>query len=130
MSKKAYAFLILMVVLVVLLPPPSCHAQSADRKGQGYVFFAPGVATAPFATNGIFQVGAGGERFLHKGLAVGGEGGYLAPFEAVGDGFGVASGDGTYHFNRGKKAVPFVFSPVRPAVPIWCSECSELRRRC
>src|SRR3954467_860011 len=103
MSKKAYAFLILVIVIVVLLPPPSCHAQGADRKGQGYVFFAPGVATAPFTSNGIFQVGAGGERFLHNGFAVGGEGGYLAPFEAVGEGLGVASVDGSYHLNRSKK---------------------------
>ena len=56
-----------------------------------------------------FQVGAGGEGLVYKGLGLGAQIGYLAPFRAGGDGFGIFSADGSYHFQHSKlKLVPFV----------------------
>lgn len=108
MRKKFILLAVLIAALVILLPPPSCHAQSWERGNEGYIFFAPGVATSQGARNSTLHAGGGGEFFIHKGFAFAGEGGYLAPFQNPGDGLGVLSTDGAYHFNRKAKTVPFV----------------------
>jgi hypothetical protein len=47
---------------------------------------------------------------VYKGLGVGGELGYVTPWHAFSNGLGVLSADGSYHFNRSEKVVPFVSS--------------------
>lgn len=71
--------------------------------GQGYFFFGPGSSTA-------LHLGGGGEAYIYKGLAAGGEIGYLFPRSGFGYGVGLLSANGSYHFNRGThwKIQPFV----------------------
>lgn len=101
-----------LAFLFLAFVPAMTFAQSIDEhKGQGYVFFAPG-ATSPGGT-GTAHIGGGGEGLVYKGLGVGAELGYLAPWQSFGNGLGVLSLDGSYHFlpHRGEgKVVPFVTS--------------------
>lgn len=83
-------------------------AQSKDYKGQGYLFFAPGVVTGSGASEGTFHFGGGGEGFLYRGLAAGGEIGYVAPWSHGADGIGLLSLDGSYHLKRSSSLSPFV----------------------
>jgi hypothetical protein len=98
--------------VIVLLTICSGWASAQLEKkysGQGYVFFAPGVV-AP-GGSGTFQVGGGGEGFVHKGLGVGAEIGYLFPRTSAGDGLGLFSVNGSYNFQNpqsGRKLIPFV----------------------
>jgi hypothetical protein len=56
-------------------------AQDSDySKGQGYVYFAPGLSTE-WENAPTVHVGAGGEAFFTKYVGVGAEGGYLGQFE-------------------------------------------------
>lgn len=96
-----------MKLIIFLLVPLAALAQeSEENRGLGYAYFAPGVSS-PGGT-GTFQVGAGGEGLVYKGLGVGGELGYVGPWNTARDGLGVASANGSYHFSRDKKLVPFV----------------------
>ena len=82
---------------------------ATERRGQGYVFIAPSGFTSG-ATAGL-HFGGGGEGLVYKGLGVGGELGYAAPFERFNSGLGVASINGSYHFKNATasgKLVPFV----------------------
>jgi hypothetical protein len=85
-------------------------AQASDEhKGQGDVFFAPGT-TSPEAI-GTMHIGGGGEALVCKGLGLGGEVGYLAPWRSMGDGIGTFSPDVSYHFrprDGERKLVPFI----------------------
>ena len=101
-----------ILLLVLILAPALAYAQDSDgRRGQGYIFAAPGGLSAAGSTVGTFHFGAGGEGLLYKGLGGGGEIGYLFPTRAAGDGFGILSLNGSYHFvdsNKPRKVVPFV----------------------
>lgn len=83
-------------------------AQNEAHKGQGYVFFAPGVITGGGVSEGTFHFGGGGEGFLYKGLAAGGEIGYVAPWKDSGQGIGLLSLDGSFHLKRSSRLSPFV----------------------
>jgi hypothetical protein len=85
-------------------------AQSApDRRAWGYVFGGAGGNAGNGASRASFQVGAGGEGLVYKGLGLGAEIGYLAPFESASDGFGIFSVNPSYHFKTSNsKLVPFV----------------------
>jgi len=101
--------LILGLLLLALVSIPGMAQTSDEHKGQGYVFFAPGT-TSPEAI-GTMHIGGGGEALVYKGLGLGGEVGYLAPWRAFADGIGVLSLDGSYHFrprSGEQKLVPFV----------------------
>jgi hypothetical protein len=63
--------------------------------GQGYAFFAPGV-TSPGGT-GTVHLGGGGEVMVYRGLGLGAELGYLAPWRSFSDGLGVFSPNVSYH---------------------------------
>ncbi|HSB76879.1 MAG TPA: hypothetical protein VLC12_14575 [Terriglobales bacterium] len=82
-------------------------AVAQEHNAQGYLFFAPGVITSPGSSAASLHFGAGGEGFLHKGIAAGAELGYIAPWEDFGGGIGILSLDGQYHFARGQRVVPF-----------------------
>jgi hypothetical protein len=53
-------------------------------------------------------VGGGGEAATRSGLGAAFELGYLASTEGLGDGLGVFSADGTYHFAGKQRVSPFV----------------------
>lgn len=79
-----------------------------NAKGQGYVFFAPGGIIGDGHSVGIAHFGGGGEVLVYRGLGIGGELGYLAPWECMGDGMGLFSVNGSYHFRRNRKFTPFI----------------------
>lgn len=87
-------------------------AQSgSDRRGYGYVFVAPGVATDTDFGTATLHFGGGGEYLIKSGFGIGGEIGGLAPTENFSEGFGVFSAGANYHFlnvSKSGKIVPFV----------------------
>jgi hypothetical protein len=99
-------------LLVLALVPGLAWAQgSGSYRGHGYVFVAPGGSTVNGHTAGILHFGGGGEGFIYKGFAIAGELGYLAPTRSLGDGIGVLSANGSYHFKKEdseRKLVPFI----------------------
>ena len=103
---------LIFVILLAVLLPFAAAAQNKDRRGQGYVFVAPGVFAGEVAT---LHIGGGGEGLVYKGLGVGGEIGYLGIVDDLGEGFGVLSSNVSYHFTnatRSGKFAPFVTSGV------------------
>jgi hypothetical protein len=95
-------------LLLLVLTASAALAAAQEHSAQGYVFFAPGVITSPGSSSASLHFGAGGEGFLHKGIAAGAELGYMAPWSDFGGGLGILSLDGQYHFARGQRVVPFV----------------------
>jgi outer membrane protein with beta-barrel domain len=96
------------VTLLALMQAVAVAQSPSDKRAWGYVFGGAGGNSGGNST-ASFQVGAGGEGLVYKGLGLGAEIGYLAPFRAGGDGFGIFSADGSYHFQHSKsKLVPFV----------------------
>lgn len=84
---------------------------AAAQSSSGFVYFAPGGLTASGQTIMTFQVGAGGDFILGKGIGLGAEIGAVGPRRAFGPGaLGVLSPDLSYHFVRGetRKADPYV----------------------
>ncbi len=111
MWRRIFFILILVLIIVasIALLAVSCQAQT--YKGQAYIFAAPG--TQSVGDEYTLHLGAGGDYFLKRGFAVGGELGYLGLARAYEHGFFVLSGNGSYHFlpARGDaKVVPFVTS--------------------
>jgi hypothetical protein len=86
-------------------------AQGGERRGWGYGFVAPGAAVNGDAS-ATLHVGAGGEGLLSGGLGLGGEVGYLTRLRDNAGGFGLASANVSYHFNRDRRLVPFVTGGV------------------
>ena len=94
------------------------HAQSAlgaspgtttaDHKGQGYGFYSIGAITCNGDSIATMHVGGGGEVMAYRGIGLGAELGYLTPHRDWAAGMGVLSLDGSYHFSRHSKWVPFV----------------------
>jgi hypothetical protein len=96
------------ITLLVLIQAVALGQSPTDKRAWGYVFGGGG-GTSGGGSTGWFQVGAGGEGLVYKGLGLGAEVGYLAPFRAAGDGIGILSPDVSYHFKRSNsKLVPFV----------------------
>jgi hypothetical protein len=99
--------IILGVILLMLAQGVTLAQSSNERRGWGYAVGGVGAASGNGST-GFFQVAGGGEGLVYKGLGLGAEIGYLAPFRGPGDGLGIVSPDFSYHFSRGSKLVPFV----------------------
>ena len=96
-------------VVLLMAPPGLVSAQAtSERRGYGYVFVAPGVATDGESAAATLHVGVGGERFVYRGLGIGGEIGYAGALLAPGAGIGVASVNSSYNFRRASKLAPFV----------------------
>ncbi len=92
-----------------------CVARAGEndpvRRGQGYVFFAPGGATSSGYTEAVMHVGGGVEGLLYKGLGIGAEIGYLYPTVSASSGVAVVSLNGLYQFGSPgakRKVVPFI----------------------
>ena len=97
-------------------PKGSGQTSSGKGKGSGYVFGSGGV-TDRFGDilagedGSTIHIGGGGEFITKNGLGIGGELGYLANQESIGDGIGTFSINGSYHFLKSSKpgkVVPFV----------------------
>jgi hypothetical protein len=99
-----------MVISFLVLAPAAILGQTArEPRGWGYGFGAVGGTSG--GSVATLHVGGGGEGLVFKGLGIGAEVGYLAPFEALGDGIGILSTNVSYHFVKPKanqKLVPFV----------------------
>jgi hypothetical protein len=55
-----------------------------------------------------YHFGVGGEGVFRNGIGIGGEVGYLTTRHNFDGGFGLASINGSYHFNQRARLVPFV----------------------
>jgi hypothetical protein len=80
----------------------------ASAQTHGYAFFAPGGATSGGYTVATYHAGVGGEGVFRNGIGIGGEVGYLSTRRDFDFGFGLASLNGSYHFNKNATVVPFV----------------------
>lgn len=101
--------IILGFMLLILAQGAALAQGSSDRRGWGYAVGGVGGTSGNGSSNATFQVAGGGEGLFYKGLGIGAEVGYLAPFEATGDGFGIFSVNPAYHFTTSSsRLVPFV----------------------
>ncbi|MEK6409013.1 MAG: outer membrane beta-barrel protein [Acidobacteriota bacterium] len=101
---------IIVGVLFLMVASGVALAQGSNPpRGWGYGFGGVGGASGSGSSTAFFSVGAGGEGLVYKGLGLGAEVGYIAPFRSAGDGIGILSPDVSYHFSNGSsKLVPFV----------------------
>lgn len=111
--KHIHTFFVLVLVLIIVasLALLVVAANAQETRGHGYMFAAPGALAASGQSLGTLHFGAGGEAFVHRGVAVGGELGYLGYTRSYSQGFGVLSGNAAYHFlprRNDAKVVPFV----------------------
>ena len=100
--------IILGFMFLILIQGAALAQSSDDRRGWGYVVGGAGVTSGNGSSVGIFSVAGGGEGLVYKGLGLGAEVGYLGPFEAGGDGFGIFSVNPAYHFTSKSKLAPFI----------------------
>ncbi len=56
----------------------------------------------------VTHIGGGGEGFVYRGLAIGGEGGWGWVDGHFRDGVALASANASYHFGRDRSLVPFI----------------------
>jgi hypothetical protein len=91
---------------LILLPGLALAQGAREKRGWGYAFVAPGAA-AGGDSSATLHVGAGGEGLISGGLGLGGEVGYLTRWRDNASGFGLASANVSYHFNRDRRLVPF-----------------------
>ena len=85
-------------------------ATAAGQTGAGHVFLSLDRPSRADLAD-LMTVGAGGEWLLYKGIGVGGDLGYQFSRRAAGNGVGLASLNGSYHFmdpDRLGRLVPFV----------------------
>lgn len=106
--KKLIATAALLLVL-----PMFASAQNANHqyRGQGYLFFAPGVAESGFGSRGIVHIGGGGEGLIYKSFGLGAELGDMFPWSNFYDWLAVGSLNMSYHFSprtKSRKLEPFV----------------------
>ena len=104
---------IIIGLILLILAPGAVLAQTSGNSARGWGYFVGGAgATAGNGSSAAtLQVAGGGEGLVYRGLGFGAEVGYLAPFEAAGDGFGILSVNPSYHFRNASASgrfVPFV----------------------
>jgi hypothetical protein len=80
----------------------------SSAQSHGYVFFGPGGATSGGHTSSQMAAGAGGEFVTAPGIGLGAEIGAVAPWRDIDGAIGVGSVNGSYHFGRERRFVPFV----------------------
>lgn len=80
---------------------------AAQGNSYGYLLAAPG-GTAPSGGGATLHIAGGGQGVFGNGVGIGGEVGYLLPFEEPRSGLGLFSINGSYHFLKQGKTVPFI----------------------
>jgi len=109
-SRTLRTLLALAVAAWLIGMPAAALAQSGGGapvkpvSGLGYGFFGIGAASWDGASEGTWHVGGGGEAIFRDAFGVGAEMGYLGWLEEGGDGLGVLSVNGAYHFGGGANA--------------------------
>jgi len=100
--------------LLIALSLSALAQTSNSSRGQGYLFFAPGVAinNNRIRSGAFFHIGGGGEGFVYKGFGVGAEIGAVGPSEDFSsNAIGAGSVNFSYHFlpsGAERKIEPFV----------------------
>lgn len=103
--------IIVGVIILIAAQGVALAQGSSQPRAWGYFVGGAGANTGNGFSTGTFSVAGGGEGLVAGGFGLGGEVGYLAPFEAAGDGIGILSVNPSYHFRNAsasKKLVPFV----------------------
>jgi len=103
--------IVLGFIFLLVLQSAALAQGSRDRRGWGYLFGGAGGTGGNGSSTGYFSAGGGAEGLIAGGFGLGGEVGYLGPFESGRDGFGVFSADVGYHFRNAsasRKVVPFL----------------------
>jgi len=103
----AAALLSVLSVCAYAGPDPAEEPET-EHRAQGYAFFAPSGVFTKYGHTGTVHFGGGGEALVYKGIGIGAELGYLAPWKYMGSGIGMLSVDGSYHFTRNRKVSPFI----------------------
>lgn len=101
---------LIAIIAWFFVMPAAVSAQNADppHRGQGYLFFAPGVTADG---GGTVHFGGGGQGFVYRGVGLGAEIGYLAPWSSFNDGVAAGAANLSYHLlpkSDDKKVEPFV----------------------
>lgn len=102
--------MVLGLLFAVLVPAAALAQTPGEHKGQGYVYFAPGVTSFEGQGNGTLHMGAGGEGFFTRHLGAGADLGYLTSTEQFSGGFGTFSPNFVTRFPSGSgggKVEPF-----------------------
>jgi len=99
---------LLVSCVLALIAGPLAAQEGKQYRSQGYVFFAPGLASP--GGHSFLHFGGGGDALIYKGLGAGAELGYIFPSRSAADGVGLFSANGSYHFRKlpSGKLVPFV----------------------
>ena len=109
-ARAARTFVVLAIAAWLIGVPAAALAQSGGGapvkpvSGLGYGFFGIGAASWEGSTEGTWHAGGGGEAVFRDAFAVGAEMGYLGWLEEGGDGLGILSVNGAYHFGGGANA--------------------------
>jgi len=99
---------ILVAIVFIVLAQGLALGQSSDRR-KAWVYGFGGVGGGTGGnSDALINVGGGGEGYFGNGAGIGAEIGYLTSTRNTGSGIALASVNGSYHFNRSGKAVPFL----------------------
>ena len=108
--RRITLFLTLVISLSVVVTAQTVSPKTTENGySHGYIFAAPGGTSG--GGGGTLHIGGGGEGVFKNGAGIGAEIGYVTPFESFGDGLGLFSVNGSYHFlkaSKSGKVVPFV----------------------
>jgi hypothetical protein len=99
--------IIAAIVFIVLAQGLAFGQRPSERKAWVYGFGGVG-GGSDFNSDALINVGGGGEGYFGNGAGIGAELGYIASTRNPGNGVGLVSVNGSYHFNRSGKAVPFL----------------------
>ncbi len=83
------------------------QGKDSQKPLQGYAFFSPGAILGDDSVS-TMNFGAGLDALIYRGVGAGAEVSYLTPWSDIGNGIGLLSLNGAYHFNRKRKLSPFV----------------------
>jgi hypothetical protein len=100
--------LIAASALLVAFPMVASAQTGKQHKGEGFVFFGSGVTADG---EGTVHFGGGGQGFVYRGLGLGAEIGYLAPWSSFNDGVAAGAVNLSYHLlprSEDKKVEPFM----------------------
>jgi len=101
-----------IVLCSLILLSTSALGEEADNRQSSRIYgvVAPGAVIAEGDSTGLLNFGAGGEWSFYKGIGLGTEIGYLAPYDYFGSGVGLFSLNGLYTFrtSAGARFEPFI----------------------
>ncbi len=109
--------LVVCIFVIVLARMAGAETEDGNYRSQGYAQFGIGgcsIGVGHWIRTGcgtVLSLSGGGEGFVYRGLAIGGEGGYGWINDNFKEGAGMFSVNPAYHFKgrgRSKALVPFV----------------------